>query len=137
MGLASRTPECRLGSLEACRGLGSSPPRARTWASLPFPTSRHVKVSLFLQDGIQKNDGTIALSCAGALPPAVEVPGKIIYFDHSGSSIGVDSFVFPGVDSIDPTPAGELVQRAGLCSAASAAWRLAAFCCAPLGWHPR
>ena len=48
--------------------------------------------------------GTIALSNAGSLPPDVEVPGKIMYFDQSGGSIGIDSFVFPGVDDIDPTP---------------------------------
>lgn len=48
--------------------------------------------------------GTIALSNAGSLPPDVEVPGKIVYFDQSGGSVGVDSFAFPGVDDIDPTP---------------------------------
>ena len=61
-------------------------------------------MSLFLQDGIQKSDGTIALSSAGSLPPDVELPGKITYFDHSGRSIGVDSFAFPGVEDIDPNP---------------------------------
>lgn len=48
--------------------------------------------------------GTIALSNAGPLPPDVEVPGRIIYFDQSGGSVGVDSFAFPGVDDIDLTP---------------------------------
>jgi len=48
--------------------------------------------------------GTIALSNAGSLPPDVEVPGKIVYFDQSGGSVGVDSFAFPGVDDIDSTP---------------------------------
>ena len=71
-----------------------------------FFEDKHVKVSLFLQDGIQKPDGTIALSCAGPLPPHVDVPGKVVHYDQSGSSIGVDSFAFPGVDDIDPTPVG-------------------------------
>merc|ERR1719424_1565574 len=69
-----------------------------------FFEDKHVKVSLFLQDGIQKSDGTIALSNAGLLPPDVEVPGKIVYFDQSCGSVGVDSFAFPGVDDIDSTP---------------------------------
>jgi len=71
-----------------------------------FFEDKHVKVSLFLQDGIQKSDGTIALSNAGTLPPDVEMPGKIVYFDQSGSSVGVDSFVFPGAEVIDSTPVG-------------------------------
>lgn len=82
-----------------------------------FFEDKHVKVSLFLQDGIQKSDGTIALSNAGSLPPDVEVPGKIVYFDQSGGSVGVDSFAFPGVDDIDPTPVGSALspQRQNAC----------------------
>ena len=82
-----------------------------------FFEDKHVKVSLFLQDGIQKSDGTIALSNAGPLPPDVEVPGRIIYFDQSGGSVGVDSFAFPGVDDIDLTPGGSALspQRQNAC----------------------
>jgi hypothetical protein len=82
-----------------------------------FFEDKHVKVSLFLQDGIQKSDGTIALSNAGPLPPDVEVPGKIVYFDQSGGSVGVDSFAFPSVDDIDSTPVGDALspQRQNAC----------------------
>lgn len=68
-----------------------------------------MKVSLFLQDGIQKQDGTISLSYFGKTPPGVEVPGKIVYFDASGGSTGVDSFSFPNVERvIQGHPAGSL-----------------------------
>uniref|UniRef100_A0A7S0LWA0 Protein OSCP1 n=2 Tax=Coccolithus braarudii TaxID=221442 RepID=A0A7S0LWA0_9EUKA len=65
-----------------------------------FFSDKRIKVSLFLQDGIQKPDGTIALSCSGALPPGVDVPGKISYYDTSGSTLGVDSFLFPVADEL-------------------------------------
>mmetsp|Transcript_53479 Transcript_53479/g.122904 ORF Transcript_53479/g.122904 Transcript_53479/m.122904 type:complete len:381 (-) Transcript_53479:72-1214(-) len=68
-----------------------------------FFSDKRIKVSLFLQDNIQKNDGTIALSCGGALPPFVDAPGKISYYDQSGSTLGVDSFVFPAADQIKTT----------------------------------
>lgn len=65
-----------------------------------FFADKRVKVSLFLQDGIQKQDGTITLSYQGDTPPGIELPGKITYFDESGSSIGIDSFLFPGVETM-------------------------------------
>ena len=67
-----------------------------------FFGDKRVKVSLFLQDGIQKSDGTITLSYRGETPPGVEIPGKISYFDPSGSSIGVDSFSFPEAELMEP-----------------------------------
>ena len=47
----------------------------------------------------------------------MEVPGRIIYFDQSGGSVGVDSFAFPGVDDIDLTPGGSALspQRQNAC----------------------
>ena len=71
-----------------------------------FFSDKRVKVSLFLQDGIQKPDGTITLSCRGPVPPGADVPGKIVYHDASGSVIGVDSFAFPGADEIRPALPG-------------------------------
>jgi len=61
-----------------------------------FFANKRVKVSLFLQDGIQKNDGTITLKYDGLLPPGVERPGKIQYVDVSGAPLGTDSFMYPG-----------------------------------------
>lgn len=55
-----------------------------------FFQDRRVKVSLFLQDGIQNLDGTIVVSCAGPLPTGTELPGVIRYFDPSGGRVGSD-----------------------------------------------
>jgi len=71
-----------------------------------FFADKRVKVSLFLQDGIQKNDGTITLSYAGALPPGIELPGRISYYDISGAGLGSDSFDYPLVESITPESFG-------------------------------
>ena len=57
-----------------------------------------MKVSLFLQDGFQKQDGTITLSYRGVTPPGIELPGKVVYFDPSGNTLGVDSFLFPAIE---------------------------------------
>lgn len=69
-----------------------------------FFSDKKVKVSLFLQDGIQKQDGAIVLSNRGVMPPGVGVPGQITHFDQSGNSASVDSFVFPGVEQLEPAP---------------------------------
>eukprot|EP00965_Chrysotila_dentata_P135746 4487702-Pleurochrysis_carterae.AAC.1 len=71
-----------------------------------FFTDKKVKVSLFLQDAIQRSDGTIALSCKGTLPPGVDSPGKVSYFDKKGSVIGVDNFVFPETAGVVANDAG-------------------------------
>lgn len=69
-----------------------------------FFSDKKVKVSLFLQDGIQKQDGAIVLSNRGTMPSGVGVPGQITYFDQSGNSASVDSFVFPGAEQLEPAP---------------------------------
>ena len=66
-----------------------------------FFADKRVKVSLFLQDGMQKNDGTLTLHYAGPLPPGAQMPGQITYFDVSGASVGTDGFGFPSVDTIE------------------------------------
>ena len=65
-----------------------------------FFADKRVKVSLFLQDGLQKNDGTLTLGYSGPLPPGNEIPGRIHYYDVSGAGLGSDSFDFPHVESI-------------------------------------
>ena len=82
-----------------------------------FFAEKRVKVSLFLQDGIQKNDGTICLSYAGQLPPGFDLPGKITHYDVSGAAIGVDAFAFPRHETINDTPLGPPTapQRQQLC----------------------
>jgi hypothetical protein len=47
-----------------------------------FFQDRRVKVSLFLQDGIQSADGLVNISHKGPLPHGAETPGIIRYFDE-------------------------------------------------------
>eukprot|EP00906_Rhabdomonas_costata_P005721 RCo008509 len=62
-----------------------------------FFQDKRIKVSLFLQDGIQNPDGTIALPKAGPLvnDPAVETPGAIRYYADSGAVSSTQSFEYP------------------------------------------
>eukprot|EP00741_Cyanophora_paradoxa_P023699 tig00021612_g22893.t1 len=46
-----------------------------------FFQDKRVKVSLFLQDGIQAPDGTVVLPVGGPMPPGAEPPGTVRYFD--------------------------------------------------------
>mmetsp|Transcript_7727 Transcript_7727/g.12356 ORF Transcript_7727/g.12356 Transcript_7727/m.12356 type:complete len:402 (+) Transcript_7727:65-1270(+) len=48
-----------------------------------FFQDKRVKVSLFLQDGIQNTDGTVILPSGGPVPPGAEVPGTIKFFDEN------------------------------------------------------
>jgi len=66
-----------------------------------FFSDKRVKVSLFLQDGLQKGDGAITLQYAGPLPPGVDLPGQITAYNDSGASAGIDTFNFPAVETID------------------------------------
>jgi hypothetical protein len=50
---------------------------------------KKVKVSLFLQDGIQKDDGTFVLDTRGPPPPNAEAPGEIRYSDGTVQVIDV------------------------------------------------
>lgn len=50
-----------------------------------FFQDRRIKVSLFLQDGLQAMDGTLVLTFAGPLPVGTEMPGALRYYHgHSG-----------------------------------------------------
>jgi hypothetical protein len=66
-----------------------------------FFSDKRVKVSLFLQDGLQKNDGAITLQYSGPLPPGVELPGQITRYGDSLVVLRVDSYSFPAVETID------------------------------------
>jgi len=56
-----------------------------------FFQDRRVKVSLFLQDGIQALDGTVIIEHRGSLPPRGVVPGTIRYFNTSGAVCDVET----------------------------------------------
>lgn len=79
-----------------------------------FFADKRVKVSLFLQDGLQKNDGTLTLGYSGPLPPGNEIPGRIHYYDVSGAGLGSDSFDFPHVESISNASLGPPIDPARL-----------------------
>ena len=69
----------------------------------------------FLQDGLQKNDGTLTLGGLDPLPPAL-MPGRIHYYDVSGAGLGSDSFDFPHVESISNASLGPPIDPARACS---------------------
>jgi len=46
-----------------------------------FYQDKRVKVSLFLQEGLQLADGNICINPSGPLPVNVEMPGKITYYE--------------------------------------------------------
>lgn len=49
-----------------------------------FFQDRRVKVSLFLQDGVQHSEGTFVMSHTGRLPAGADSPGLVRYFDERG-----------------------------------------------------
>ena len=77
-----------------------------------FFADKKVKVSLFLQDGLQKNDGAITLQYSGPLPPGVELPIKMTQYDISGAPLGVDSLAFPDGHLISEERLGQPVALA-------------------------
>jgi hypothetical protein len=62
-----------------------------------FFQDRKVKVSLFLQDGLQKDDGSLVNNVRGLLPPGIAVPGRIRTFGPGGggAETASSSFVHP------------------------------------------
>jgi len=70
---------------------------------------KHIKVSLFLQDGIQSPDGTIVLTPGGPImnEPTVEAPGTIRYFDDGGAVTETATFSYQLADCIGPRKTGD------------------------------
>jgi hypothetical protein len=62
-----------------------------------FFQDKRIKVSLFLQDGIQNSDGTISLIPRSPVisDSTVEVPGTIRYYDSSGKVQSTETFTYP------------------------------------------
>jgi len=54
---------------------------------LRFFQDRHVKVSLFLQDAVQLEDGVLVISVTGEGPPGTLVPGSISKFGAGGEAL--------------------------------------------------
>ena len=72
---------------------------------LGFMQDRRVKVSLFLAEGLQANDGTPIISLKGRLPPQTKPPGVIYIRDSAGGAIVASvSFSMSSEISADVTP---------------------------------
>lgn len=63
---------------------------------LKFLQEKKVKVSLFLQQGMQTPDGVLVLTNAGKLPFATEMPGTIRYYE-SGTVVSTGAFEISSV----------------------------------------
>eukprot|EP01006_Ploeotia_vitrea_P005535 TRINITY_DN11794_c0_g1_i1.p1 TRINITY_DN11794_c0_g1~~TRINITY_DN11794_c0_g1_i1.p1 ORF type:complete len:377 (-),score=50.37 TRINITY_DN11794_c0_g1_i1:141-1271(-) len=76
---------------------------------LNFFQNKKIKVSLFLQDGIQNSDGTISLKPAGPIPNDVTVapPGTIKYFDGETVS-STENFQYPLADKVGERQQGDV-----------------------------
>lgn len=69
---------------------------------LQFLQHRRVKVSIFLQEGLQLHDGTIVIDVSGPLPPQVTHPGTLTYHSTGSSRQSSFSFGYPLYTSIMP-----------------------------------
>eukprot|EP00670_Eutreptiella_braarudii_P015932 CAMPEP_0174327374 /NCGR_PEP_ID=MMETSP0810-20121108/14478_1 /TAXON_ID=73025 ORGANISM="Eutreptiella gymnastica-like, Strain CCMP1594" /NCGR_SAMPLE_ID=MMETSP0810 /ASSEMBLY_ACC=CAM_ASM_000659 /LENGTH=359 /DNA_ID=CAMNT_0015441207 /DNA_START=38 /DNA_END=1118 /DNA_ORIENTATION=- len=90
---------------------------------------KRIKVSLFLQDGIQSADGTIVIPKGGPLvnDETVEAPGTIRYYDDSGAVSSTETFSYALADCVgarltgDPFDKNEEAAKAAAKPAASTA----------------
>ena len=53
-----------------------------------FFQDRRVKVSIFLQEQVQNNDGTFKIRADGSLPPNAALPGTVTYYGSNGRPEG-------------------------------------------------
>ncbi|KAL3882260.1 hypothetical protein ACJMK2_028622 [Sinanodonta woodiana] len=59
---------------------------------LNFFQDMHIRVSIFLKDKVQNNNGRFVLTTGGLLPWGCQVPGSIRLFDESGKEAKTASF---------------------------------------------
>ena len=69
---------------------------------LQFLQHRRVKVSIFLNEGLQLHDGTIVIDISGPLPPNVAHPGTFTHHTAGSSRQSSFSFGYPLYSSIVP-----------------------------------
>uniref|UniRef100_K3WWX1 Protein OSCP1 n=1 Tax=Globisporangium ultimum (strain ATCC 200006 / CBS 805.95 / DAOM BR144) TaxID=431595 RepID=K3WWX1_GLOUD len=76
-----------------------------------FFQDTRIKVSLFLQSGIQGMDGTLAIRYDGFTATGGKVPGMVRYFDDEGNPDEEEKFVIvSGEDAIE-APVGSILER--------------------------
>ncbi|EGZ20353.1 hypothetical protein PHYSODRAFT_245863 [Phytophthora sojae] len=79
-----------------------------------FFQDTRIKVSLFLQNGIQGMDGTLAIHYEGFTATGGKVPGMTQYFDASGRVEEEDSFAIASADGSVEAPEGSVLDRGQL-----------------------
>jgi hypothetical protein len=62
---------------------------------LRFFQDKKIKVSLFLQDKYQLQDGVLVLTPGGVLPPDTDLPGIINTYDTVGKHLQEKLFTYP------------------------------------------
>eukprot|EP00993_Chasmostoma_nieuportense_P001249 NODE_2147_length_1267_cov_117.563158_g2041_i0.p1 GENE.NODE_2147_length_1267_cov_117.563158_g2041_i0~~NODE_2147_length_1267_cov_117.563158_g2041_i0.p1 ORF type:complete len:376 (-),score=106.31 NODE_2147_length_1267_cov_117.563158_g2041_i0:82-1209(-) len=74
-----------------------------------FFQDKKIKVSLFLQDGLQNPNGSMVLPSGGPLvnDQTVEAPGSIKYFDDAGTPFTSGQFAYPLAASVEPRAQGD------------------------------
>lgn len=70
---------------------------------LRFFQDRRVKVSLFLQDGIQSSDGNIVIGWRGHLPRGATTPGVITLYDAQAKVQGTSCVSLANATGVQPT----------------------------------
>ena len=75
------------------------------WQAMHFFQGRKVKVSLFLQTGIQSMDGTLAVDVSERLPPFTNNTGRATYRDKDGNVTRTEKVLPPAAAAEDSLPA--------------------------------
>ena len=73
-----------------------------------FYQDKRVKVSLFLQEGLQLPDGNIACTLAPPLPPNTSAPGKVTYWGEGGQR--TDTLQLPNAAGLRERGAAEKTE---------------------------
>ncbi|OWZ12742.1 hypothetical protein PHMEG_00014045 [Phytophthora megakarya] len=76
-----------------------------------FFQDTRIKVSLFLQNGIQGIDGTLAIHYEGFTATGGKVPGMIRYYDASGRVEDEDTFAIATTEGSVEAPEGSVLDR--------------------------
>jgi uncharacterized membrane protein YgcG len=79
-----------------------------------FFQDRRVKVSLFLTDQLQAQDGSMIHTHGGKMPVGTDRPGTIRYFGPDGVTVKKEEFIkLPNSEHVTPTPEGIDITKPG------------------------
>lgn len=81
---------------------------------LLFFQDKRVKVSIFLQDGLQRADGELVLSGSGVLPPGFDTPGRLRIIAPGGAVISQSTLEIPAAPMCHEHVAGDRCSSLGL-----------------------